>query len=286
MAFNKVKTYSDLVMFPHTLFSLPFAAVSMLWAAHGLPRLSIIIWILVAFIGARTGANALNRYIDRKIDSKNPRTAGRHLSRGIVKGYEVIILSAVSFGLMVLAAYMLNPLCLELLPLALAAFIFYSYTKRFTWLCHLVLGAACGGAPVGAWIAVTGKIGWPSIVLGAVVTLWVSGFDIIYGSQDYDFDRSEGLFSIPVKFGVKNALIISTVFHVLAVLLLLYLYWLMHLGVLYLTGVALVAILLFIEHRIVSPANLSNVKIASYNINEVVSVVLFIFSAADILLVR
>lgn len=286
MAFKKIKTYSDLVMFPHTLFSLPFAAISMLWAAHGLPRLNIVFWILVAFVGARTGANALNRYIDRKIDAKNPRTANRHLAKGSVKGYEVIILVVISFALLVLAAYMLNPLCLELLPLALAIFIFYSYTKRFTWLCHLILGVACGGAPVGAWVAVTGKIGWPSLVLGAVVALWVSGFDIIYGSQDYDFDKREGLFSIPVKFGIKNALKISTAFHILAVLLLLYLYFIMHLGILYFLGVIAVAALLYLEHRIVSPTNLSNVKIASYSINEIVSVVLFIFAAADTFLMR
>ena len=172
--------------------------------------------------------NVLNRYIDRKIDAKNPRTSGRHLPKGIVKGYEVIVLSTVSFALLTVAAYMLNPLCLELLPLAIALFIVYSFTKRFTWLCHIILGITCGGAPVGAWIAVTGKIGWPSIVLGAVVMLWVSGFDIIYGSQDYEFDKREGLFSIPVRFGVKNALIISKVFHIIAILLLLYLHLILH----------------------------------------------------------
>lgn len=286
MVFKKLKTYSDLVMFSHTLFSLPFAAISMLWAANGLPPMRVIFWIMAAFIGARTGANALNRFIDRDIDAKNPRTAGRHMPRGVVKGYEVIILSAVSFGLLTLSAFMLNPLCVKLLPLAIVIFIIYSYTKRFTWLCHIILGIACGGAPVGAWIAVAGTIGWPSIVLGSVVTLWVAGFDIIYGSQDYDFDKSEGLFSIPVRFGVKNALIISTLFHIAAVLLLIYLYFIMHLGFLYLTGIGVVAALLYIEHRIVSPINLSNVKIASYNINEVVSVVFFIFAAADIFLSR
>jgi putative 4-hydroxybenzoate polyprenyltransferase len=286
MAFKRIKTYSELVMLPHTLFSLPFAAVSMLWAARGLPEWRVVLWILVAFVGARTGANALNRFIDRHIDAQNPRTAGRHLIKGSVRGYEVIMLSIVSFALLTLSAFMLNPLCLELLPLAIVGFIVYSYTKRFTWLCHIILGIACGGAPVGAWIAVTGRIVWPSIVLGAVVTLWVSGFDIIYGSQDYDFDKSAGLFSIPVRFGVKNALLISAAFHAAAVLLLLYLYFLLHLGAVYLTGVAAVSVLLYIEHKIVSPTNLSNAKIASYSINEIVSVVFFIFSALDIFILR
>lgn len=284
MAFKKLKTYSELVMFSHTLFSLPFAAISMMWAAKGLPSVRVILWIIVAFVGARTGANALNRLIDKDIDAKNPRTAGRHLPKGIVKNYEVIMLSIISFTLMAIAAFELNPLCVKLLPLAIIIFIFYSYTKRFTYLCHIILGIACGGAPVGAWIAVTGKIGWPSIVLGAVVMFWVAGFDIIYGSQDYDFDKKEGLFSIPVRFGIKHALEISSLFHIIAILLLIYLYFIMNMGFLYLVGVAIDAILLYIEHKIVSPNNLSNVKIASYNINEVVSVILFLFTAADIFL--
>ncbi|SKA87867.1 4-hydroxybenzoate polyprenyltransferase [Caloramator quimbayensis] len=286
MVFKKLKTYSELVMFSHTLFSLPFAAISMMWAAKGLPSMKVILWILVAFVGARTGANALNRLIDKDIDAKNPRTAKRHLPKGIVKNYEVVILSIISFSLMALAAFKLNPLCVKLLPLAIIIFIVYSYTKRFTYLCHIILGIACGGAPVGAWIAVTGEIGWPSLVLGAVVMLWVAGFDIIYGSQDYDFDKKEGLYSIPVRFGIKNALQISTIFHIIAILLLIYLYFIMNMGFLYLSGVVIDAILLYIEHRIVSPDNLSNVKIASYSINEVVSVVLFLFTAADILLLR
>ncbi|QCX34400.1 4-hydroxybenzoate octaprenyltransferase [Caloramator sp. E03] len=284
MVFKKLKNYSELVMFSHTLFSLPFAAISMLWAAKGLPSIKVVLWILVAFVGARTGANALNRLIDKDIDAKNPRTAGRHLPKGIVKNYEVVILSIISFSLMALAAFKLNPLCVKLLPLAIIIFIFYSYTKRFTYLCHIILGIACGGAPVGAWIAVTGKIGWPSIVLGAVVMFWVAGFDIIYGSQDYDFDKKEGLFSIPVRFGIKHALEISSFFHIIAILLLVYLYFIMNMGFLYLIGVSIDAILLYIEHKIVSPNNLSNVKIASYSINEVVSVVLFLFTVADIFL--
>lgn len=286
MVFKKIKQYADLVMFSHTLFSMPFAMVSMLWAANGLPKMRVFFWIIIALIGARTGANALNRLVDKDIDAKNPRTAGRHLPLGLVKSSEVLLIVVFSFALLVLAAYELNPLCLKLSPLALFLFIIYSYTKRFTWACHIILGIACGGAPVGAWIAVTGKIGWPSLVLGAVVTLWVAGFDIIYGTQDYDFDKNNGLFSIPVKFGIKNALLISTFFHVIALLLLLYLYFYMKMGWLYLTGLIIIGYLLYKEHSIVKPDNLKHVTIASYDINQIVSVLFFIFTTADSFLVR
>ncbi|MFU0784055.1 MAG: 4-hydroxybenzoate polyprenyltransferase [Thermoanaerobacterium thermosaccharolyticum] len=286
MVFKKIKQYADLVMFSHTLFSMPFAMVSMLWAANGLPKMRVFFWIIIALIGARTGANALNRLVDKDIDAKNPRTAGRHLPLGLVKSSEVLLIVVFSFALLVLAAYELNPLCLKLSPLALFLFIIYSYTKRFTWACHIILGIACGGAPVGAWIAVTGKIGWPSLVLGAVVTLWVAGFDIIYGTQDYDFDKNNGLFSIPVKFGIKNALLISTFFHVIALLLLLYLYFYMKMGWLYLMGLIIIGYLLYKEHSIVKPDNLKHVTIASYDINQIVSVLFFIFTTLDSFLVR
>ncbi|MBP2072241.1 UbiA-like polyprenyltransferase [Thermoanaerobacterium butyriciformans] len=286
MVFKKIKQYADLVMFSHTLFSMPFAMVSMLWAANGLPKMRVFFWIIIALIGARTGANALNRLVDKDIDAKNPRTAGRHLPLGIVKSSEVLLIVVFSFALLVLAAYELNPLCLKLLPVALFLFIIYSYTKRFTWACHIILGIACGGAPVGAWIAVTGKIGWPSLVLGAVVTLWVAGFDIIYGTQDYDFDKNNGLFSIPVKFGIKNALLISTFFHVIALLLLLYLYFYMKMGWLYLIGLIIIGYLLYKEHSIVKPDNLKHVTIASYDINQIVSVLFFVFTTLDLFLVR
>lgn len=286
MVFKKIKQYADLVMFSHTLFSMPFAMVSMLWAANGLPKMRVFFWIIIALIGARTGANALNRLVDKDIDAKNPRTAGRHLPLGLVKSSEVLLIVVFSFALLVLAAYELNPLCLKLSPLALFLFIIYSYTKRFTWACHIILGIACGGAPVGAWIAVTGKIGWPSLVLGAVVTLWVAGFDIIYGTQDYDFDKNNGLFSIPVKFGIKNALLISTFFHVIALLLLLYLYFYMKMGGLYLMGLIIIGYLLYKEHSIVKPDNLKHVTIASYDINQIVSVLFFIFTTLDSFLVR
>lgn len=279
---EKLKTYGNLVMFSHTLFSLPFAMVAMLWAASGIPSLWTFFWILVALIGARNGANALNRLVDRKIDAKNPRTSERHLPKGSVKMSEVLVLVVFCFGLYLFAAFMLNPLCVVLSPLPLLVFLLYSYTKRFTWACHLVLGVACGGAPVGAWIAVKGNIGWPSLVLGAVVVVWIAGFDIIYAVQDVAFDRDEDLFSIPSIFGVKNALMISSLFHIAAMVMLTYLYFYMNMGWLYLIGIGMVGFLLLVEHVMVTPHNLRNVRIASYSINQVVSVVFFAFTALDV----
>jgi 4-hydroxybenzoate polyprenyltransferase len=173
-----------------------------------------------------------------------------------------------------------------LLPVAIALFALYSYTKRFTWACHIVLGIISGGAPVGAWIAVTGKISWTALVLGAANALWVSGFDIIYGSQDVDFDRKEGLYSIPAVFGVRNALIISSLFHFGAVVILGYVYFIAGLSWIYLVGLVIIAGLLYKEHTMVSPANLTNVNIASYSINQIVSIVFLIFSSLDIFLMR
>ena len=286
MVLQKLKTYGNLVMFSHTIFSLPFAFISMLIAADGMPKLSVFFWIGAAFLGARTGANAVNRLIDKDIDAKNPRTENRHMPRGAVKKLEVIFITVIRFALLSLAAFMLNPLCAMLLPVAIFLFLLYSYTKRFTWACHIVLGIISGGAPVGAWIAVTGKISWIALVLGAANALWVSGFDIIYGSQDVDFDRKEGLYSIPSVFGIKNALIISTLFHAAAVVILIYVYFIANMSWLYLIGLLRIMALLYKEHRMVSPNNLKDVNIASYSINQLVSIAFLVFSVADIFILR
>jgi 4-hydroxybenzoate polyprenyltransferase len=286
MVFSKLKRCGEMVMFSHTLFSLPFALISMLFAADGLPSFSVVFWIIAAFLGARTGANALNRIIDSSIDAKNPRTAGRHIPKGLVKKSEAVTLTIISFAIFIFAATKLNPLCVKLLPVALFLFVVYSYTKRFTWGCHLLLGITCAGAPVGAWIAVTGNISLTCIALGAANALWVAGFDIIYGTQDVDFDRKQGLYSIPAVFGVKNALMISSVFHIIAIIFLIIIFFLMHLSILYVIGVVTVTVLLVIEHSLVTPGNLNSVKIASYGINQIVSIVFLIFTTADIFLMR
>ena len=282
---HKIKDYGNLVMFSHTIFSLSFALISMLIAGNGHIAPETVFWILVAFMGARTGANAINRVIDAEIDKKNPRTATRQIPQGLVKKSEAIVLSIGCFILMVVAAAMLNPLCLMLSPVALFFLVFYSYTKRFTFLCHLFLGVTTAMAPVGAWIAVTGSISWIPLFMGAANTLWVAGFDIIYGSQDYEYDVNHGLHSIPVTFGVKNALRIAGIFHLGAMIFLVFVGLLTPaLGWIYYIGLGIIAILFIIEHRMVKPEKLTHVNIASYSINQLISVTFLIFGVIDALI--
>lgn len=279
---NKVFDYGTLVMFSHTIFSLSFAVISMLLAGKGTLDFWTIFWILVAFMGARTGANAINRVIDAEIDAKNPRTATRQLPQGLMDKTEILIFVSICFAIMIFAAWKLNTLCLLLSPIALFLLIIYSYTKRFTWACHIVLGITSAAAPVGAWLAVTGKISIVPIIMGAANTLWVAGFDIIYGAQDYEFDTNNGIHSIPARFGIKNALIIARVFH-LGALGLLYgmgiivpqLSWIYYMGLLIITA------LFIIQHGLVSSDNLKNVKIASYNVNQVISIVFLLTGIVD-----
>ncbi len=281
---KRVHSYGVLVMFSHTIFSLSFALISMLLAGNDFPKPATILWILVAFMGARTGANAINRVIDAEIDGKNPRTAMRQIPQGLLQKKEVIIFTAVCFMAMLLAAAMLNPLCVLLSPIALFLMIIYSYTKRFTWACHLVLGITSAAAPVGAWIAVTGRISWLPLFVGAANTLWVAGFDIIYGSQDYGFDTANGIHSIPARFGVRNGLRIAAVFHAATLFLLACVGLLSpQLGVAYFIGLLVIAILFVIEHKMVSPDNLTNVKLASYSINQLISVTFLAFGVIDAL---
>jgi 4-hydroxybenzoate polyprenyltransferase len=254
----------------------------MLLAANGLPKISLLIWILVCFMGARTGANAINRVIDAEIDARNPRTAGRQLPKGEMKKKEVILFTAICFLVMLFGAYQINLICLLLSPVALFLLIIYSYCKRFTYLCHLVLGVTCACAPVGAWLAVTGELSLTPLFMGAANTLWVAGFDIIYGSQDYAFDKANGLYSIPSKFGVKNALYIAMFFHIITLVCLVIIGILApELGVIYYVGLVMITGLFIAEYRLVSPTNLTNVNIASYSINQLVSIVLLICGGLD-----
>lgn len=274
----KLKLYGELVMFSHTLFSLPFALMAMLLAAKGLPDLGTLFWILVALFAGRNGANALNRYVDAQIDGQNPRTKSRHIPSGSVKRKEALILTIVCYVIFVLAAAMINTLCLILSPVALVLFTGYSYTKRFTWLCHMILGITCAGAPVGAWLAVTGRFAFAPLAIAAVVTLWVAGFDIIYGTQDIAFDRMTGLFSIPARFGYRGALWIARLLHLGMWSILLLLYFITPWGQVYLLGVILSGILLIFEHLIVDPKSKVKMNIASYHINQVISVLLLVTS--------
>ncbi|MDF2587098.1 MAG: 4-hydroxybenzoate polyprenyltransferase [Anaerocolumna sp.] len=281
MVLTKLKKYGEMVMFSHTLFSLPFGLIAMLWAANGIPDLKIFFWILVALFGARNGANAFNRIADRFIDKKNERTKDRHLATGEIKLFEAYGVTIVCFLLMAFAAYMLNLTCLILLPFAIGIFVVYSYSKRFTWICHFILGTACGGAPVGAWIAVTGGINFITLLLGATVCFWVAGFDILYATQDIEFDRKEGLYSVPARFGLKNALWIARASHVMCILCLIAIAVIMPRGIFFVIGIIAIILLLCIEHYNVIPENKNKMIFASYHMNQVVSVVFFIFAMLD-----
>lgn len=278
---NKLNTYGALVMFSHTLFSLPFALMAMMLAADGLPDTKLIFWILLCLFAGRNGANALNRYVDAEYDAKNPRTSTRHIPAGIVNKKEALMISGVCYVLFVYGAYNINTLCFYLSPVALVLFTLYSYTKRFTWLCHVILGVTCAGAPVGAWLAVRGAFEIEPIAIAAVVTFWVAGFDIIYGTQDIDFDRQVGLFSIPARFGYRGALMIARALHFIMWLILLGLYFFTAWGNFYLVGVILSGGLLTVEHLMVDPENRFKMNIASYHINQVISVLLLITSTID-----
>lgn len=281
-ATKKLKDYGDLVMFSHTLFSLPFALIAMFLAADGLPSPRIFFWIMVALFAGRNGANALNRHVDKVYDGKNPRTQHRHIPAGIVSSKETLIITALCYVLFVFAASQINTLCLLLSPLGLVLFTLYSYTKRFTWLCHIILGGTCAGAPVGAWFAVTGEFAIMPFIIGTVVALWVAGFDIIYGTQDIDFDRKEGLHSIPAFFGFRGALLIARLFHALMWLILLALTFMTQLSTVYLIGVLISGVLLCIEHYIVDPEHRVKMNFASYHINQIISSLLLLVSIIDI----
>jgi len=283
-AVNKTRTFAQLVKFEHTVFALPFAYLGALLASGRFPGWTESGWITVAMVGARSAAMGLNRVIDRTIDAKNPRTAGRPLSKGLLTVGETIFFILVSIALLFYAVWVLSPRHMVYLPLIVGILVVYSYTKRFTYLCHLVLGIALGFAPLGGWVAVTKQVDPVSLLLMVVVALWVAGFDIIYATQDLDFDRQNNLHSIPVRFGLPKALLIARLMHVVVVVLLVLLYFLLDVGWFYLAGTAITAILLHYEHSIISPSDLSRVGVAFFNINGIISVQLFLCVLIDVLL--
>lgn len=284
--FHKITAYGELVMFSHTLFSLPFALIAMLLAANGLPKWSVVFWILLALVAGRNGANALNRYVDADVDARNPRTASRQIPTGKIRRSEALALTIFCYIVFVFAAFELNWVCFILSPVALLLFTLYSYTKRFTWLCHLILGITCAGAPVGAWLAVTAAIAWPPLVLGAIVALWVAGFDILYGTQDIEFDKKEGLFSIPARFGYRGALLIARIFHFIMWSLLVLLVFITPLSAMFLSAVLISGLLLILEHYLVDPAHREKMNFASYHINQIISVLLLVFAIMDIFWIK
>jgi 4-hydroxybenzoate polyprenyltransferase len=276
---DRVVDYGRMIRFSHSVFALPFALTSAALAAReGGVSARQILWIVVAMVAARSAAMGWNRLVDHSIDVRNPRTAGRELPRGVLSRDAVRAFVAVSAAVFVLASAMLNPLCFALSPVALAIVFGYSYTKRFTAASHLVLGLSLAVAPVGAWLAIRGRFEATPLVLAAGVLFWVAGFDTIYACPDAEFDRREGLFSLPARLGVARALGLARLMHVITVGLLLSLFWLSPLHPLYLGGVAVVAGLLAWEHTLVRPGDLSRVMQA-FNLNGWVSLGYFASTA-------
>ncbi|WP_176941717.1 MULTISPECIES: UbiA-like polyprenyltransferase [unclassified Candidatus Frackibacter] len=278
----KIKLIMKLVKFEHTIFALPFAYMGAVLAAQGIPSWGKVLWITLAMVGARSAAMAWNRLVDWEIDADNPRTKDRVLPKNLLSRLEVVIFIIASLTLLLISAWNLNPLAFKLSPLAVFLLIFYSYTKRFTWLCHLVLGFTLGMAPVGSWIGVTGQISLAPFLVGIAVMFWVAGFDIIYAIQDYEFDQEHGLYSIPAKFGPQTSLRVTVIFHTITFLLLTFVGFYLNLSWFYAIGILIVGILLYVENTLVK-SDFEKVKFAFFNINSVVSITIFVFTLADYL---
>jgi len=277
-----VRNYLELVKFSHTIFALPFALASMLVAAHGFPSLRTVAFILLAMVGARTAAMGFNRIVDRDIDARNPRTRNRELPSGKVSlrgAWGLVFLAA---GIFFFAAAKINPLALWLSPLTLAVLGFYSFCKRFTSLSHFVLGLCLGIAPVGAWVAVTGRIGIPSGALCAAVLFWVAGFDIIYATMDAEFDIQNDLNSLVKRLGIPRALGFAKWLHVGFVLNLLLFGFLAHLGAIFFVAVALIAAFLIYEHALVRPDDLRRVNAAFFTVNGAIAMFFLAAVAASV----
>jgi len=279
-----LKTLLQFIRFEHTIFSLTFAYAGAMLAYGGIIPLEKFFWITLALFGARSAAIVLADLVDREIDAKNPRTKDRFLPSGKVSVEEAKSIIIMSYLLLFFSAYQLNFLCFILSPIPVLIALAYPYSKRYTSLAHILLGMNLAFAPFGGWIAITASIELPALILAAAVTFWVAGFDVIYSCQDIEFDRKFGQHSIPARFGTKNGLLISSLFHALMILLLLSIFVILKLGIFYLTGIAIIAALLIYEHLIVGPQSLEKVPVAFFNINAAVSVSIFVFVALDLVI--
>jgi 4-hydroxybenzoate polyprenyltransferase len=280
MTKSRIRVVLEMIKFEHSIFALPFALVGALLAARaagGLPTWRQILWIVVAMVAARSAAMTMNRIADLEYDRRNPRTANRALPAGQLSAAFAWAFTLVASVVLVLAAWQLNRLALELSPVALALLFFYSYTKRFTAWSHFVLGFCLGISPAAAWIAIRGSLDGRILILSAAVTLWVGGFDVLYACQDVEFDRAAGLHSIPKKFGIARALSIARAMHAAMVALLMWLAWSFHLAWPAWAGIAVVAALLAYEHSLVKPDDLSKMNAAFFTVNGYISL-LFLLS--------
>jgi 4-hydroxybenzoate polyprenyltransferase len=281
---GRIRTVLEMIKFEHSVFALPFALTGALLAAraqfHAWPSLRQIAWIVVAMVAARSAAMTINRIVDLRYDRENPRTKMRALATGALSVQFAWLFTIAAVAVFFVAAWQLNALALKLAPLALAILFFYSLTKRFTNWSHLFLGLALGVSPAAAWIAVTGSLDWRMLILSGAVTLWVGGFDVLYACQDIDYDQRAGLFSVPKRFGIANALRISRAMHVLVVALLSWLAFSFGLPWLAWAGIAVVAALLAYEHSLVKADDLSKLDAAFFAVNGYISMLFLLFWGA------
>jgi 4-hydroxybenzoate polyprenyltransferase len=284
--FRSIATTLEMIKWEHSVLTLPFGLTGAVLAARGIPNLRTSLWIIVALVAARSAAMAFNRLVDATIDAANPRTRIRALPAGKLSRPFVTWFVVVTSAILILAAYELNPLAFDLSPVALGIVFLYSFTKRFTRWSHVVLGLAMGIAPAAAWIAVRGSLDPRILILTAAVIFWGAGFDILYACQDYDFDRAADVYSVPKTFGIRKALLIARVFHVITVVLLAWMVVAFGLGKIAIAGVVFVALLLIYEHSLVKHDDLSRVNAAFFTMNGLISMAFLFFIAGDLLLAR
>ncbi|MBB6449032.1 4-hydroxybenzoate polyprenyltransferase [Geomicrobium halophilum] len=285
---RKIRIIMEMIKFEHTIFALPFAFLGMILGSFEIngtwPTLSQWIWITVAMFGARSAAMSLNRLIDAAIDKRNPRTAERAIPAGLITYAEITIFIILSFALLFLAAFQLNMLAVYLLPVAVFFLVIYSYTKRFTWLCHFILGMTIAIAPLGGWVGATGGLQPEAFLLFLVVMFWTSGFDIIYATQDAEYDSNVGLYSIPARFGIARALQVARGSHIVSVISLFTLFFVSELGLIYFIGACISAVIMIYEHSLVSANDLSKVNVAFFPMNGIVSMVMLVFTIGDFII--
>jgi 4-hydroxybenzoate polyprenyltransferase len=273
---KKVGILLEMIKFEHTVFAMPFALMGAFLAKRGVPDAITFLWIVLAMVGARTCAMGFNRIVDRDFDRRNPRTANRALPAAAVKLWEAWLMVLAAGLLFFYACYNLNKLTLLLAPFALFLTLFYSLTKRFTWLCHAVLGLALAFSPLGGWVAVSGSLTEYPFVLSAGVLFWVAGFDTVYACLDADFDSEAGLFSLPARFGRQNAFKLAVAFHVLAFVFFLITGIVSRLNYFYYIGIAFTGTALFYQHIVVNPKDLAKIKLSFFTMNGLISLTLFV----------
>ena len=279
---NKIKAHLQNIALSHSIFALPFAFMGAFLAADGIPTMHDLFWITVAMVGARSAALALNNLIDLKYDKIHPRFTKRPMVTGAVKPKEAVILIVVTLLIFFYAAAQLHPVCIKLVPLAIAPFCIYPYMKRFSWTCHLVLGLSLAVAPIGAWMAIRGDITLPILLLGLAQGVWIAGFDAVYAAQDVKFDKEHGLHSMPERFGVAGSLRLTKIMHVICIISFLLVGMLLELGGMYYLGVLMAATVLIYQNMIVKPHDLSQVTQKYFMRNGLVGICLALFTIVSL----